>query len=118
MGYYSFYRIIKDILYNFKKNKLLVIVAIIILLIFLSNKVFATSTIPLITFRGISYNLTIDTSNNVCKLNNTNISNDIWNYENFAFFNFGDDSLPYLYIYVWNGDLKIGKGVAPRFSKL
>lgn len=82
------------------------------------GSVFAISTIQIIPYRGNNYNLTIDTSNKICKLNNTNITNDIWNYENFAFFNYGDDSLPYLYIYVWNGDLKIGKGVAPRVSKL
>ena len=45
MGYYSFYRIIKDILYNLKKNKVLVIVAIIILTLFICNKVFATNDI-------------------------------------------------------------------------
>ena len=59
MGYYSFYRIIKDIVRNFKKNKFLVIVAIIILLIFLSNKVFASTSFtinPLNTDYEISVN--------------------------------------------------------------
>lgn len=45
MGYYSFYRIIKDIVRNFKKNKTLVVIAIIILALFLCNKVFATNDI-------------------------------------------------------------------------
>lgn len=45
MGYYSFYRIIKDIIRNFKKNKVLVIIAIIILCCFICNKVFATNDI-------------------------------------------------------------------------
>lgn len=45
MGYYSIYRIIKDIIHNFKKNKLLVIVAIIILSLFICNRVFATNDI-------------------------------------------------------------------------
>lgn len=48
MGYYSFYRIIKDIIYNRKKHKLLFIIAIIILLIFLCNKVFASYDINII----------------------------------------------------------------------
>lgn len=63
MGYYSFYRIIKDILYNLKKNKVLVIVAIIILLIFLCNKVFAVYSNDItiqnnqFTFNNIKYTI-------------------------------------------------------------
>lgn len=40
MGYYSIYRIIKDIIRNLKKNKLLVIIGIVILCLFFCNKVF------------------------------------------------------------------------------
>lgn len=63
MGYYSFYRIIKDIVRNFKKNKLLVIIGIVILALFLCNKVFAVYTNDItiennqFTFNNIKYTI-------------------------------------------------------------
>lgn len=116
MGYYSFYRIIKDIIRNFKKNKILVVIAIIILVLFLCNKVFAID-IQMLSPSSIDYKLNVDWNNKICKLNNHSLDSSISNFQNICILNYSagtNNSDYYFAVFCWNNDNLIFGQVLPN----
>ena len=64
MGFYSFYKILKDMIRTlFGKNflKILIIITLIIGVVFVYNECFALSTIPPITVDGVTFNFSSTT---------------------------------------------------------
>ena len=112
MGYYSFYRIIRDIIKTIFGKKmwkytLIILIVFSICLIFCKNGVFAESQNINILPSNENFVLTVDFSNQITSLNNNNIASNVWDYDNLAFLNYTDGSNYFLTIICWNGDLTI-----------